>query len=258
MMTEIFKGLLKIFSSKAFILAVILIEVAALIFLFTSNGIFSVSSDKTETAAGKKPDLDSAIHAVTNEISEVIGEAVNKVNQSPTPAPESHTQPSIATDSEAHTQSSGNTTGAGFPSRFIIPKLGINTSVEHVGLDNTGGMDVPKSFSTVGWYKLGYKVGDNGSAVVSGHYDNYFGGPAVFWNISKLAPGDVISVIDKAGVNHSFKVTDKKVYAFDKFPLKEVFGTAGASGLNLITCSGEWNKTTKNYSTRTVVYAIKN
>jgi sortase A len=126
-----------------------------------------------------------------------------------------------------------------------------------VGLDSAGRMDVPKSFWTVGWYKLGYKIGDSGSAVIAGHYDTYSGGPAVFWGISRLTPGDTITIIDTGGTNHIFTVRDKKVYPFDGFPVQEVFGTGGAPGLNLITCAGEWDSVAKNYSTRTVIYASK-
>jgi sortase A len=142
-----------------------------------------------------------------------------------------------------------------FPKTFLIPKLGINVPVEHVGMDSKGAMDVPKNADNVAWYKLGYKVGDKGSAVIAGHFDKEDGSPAVFYNLSTLANGDEIIVRDEAGKEFKYKVTRKQTFNFDEVPLNEVFASADKARLNLITCDGVFDKNAKNYSKRTVIYS---
>jgi sortase A len=141
------------------------------------------------------------------------------------------------------------------PKTFIVPKLGINAPVEHVGMDSKGAMDVPKNADNVAWYKLGYKVGDKGSAVIAGHFDKVDGSPAVFYNLTSLTKGDEILVRDEAGKEFKYKVTSKQTFNFDEVPLNEVFASSDKARLNLITCDGVFDKNAKNYSKRTVIYS---
>lgn len=141
------------------------------------------------------------------------------------------------------------------PTKFSIPKIEINTAIEAVGMDARGRMDVPQNVNNVAWYKLGYKPGDEGSAVISGHYDQSTGAPAVFYNLSKLNTGDEINVEDEAGNKRTFIVFDKKQFPYESLPLRDIFATAGSPTLNLITCAGNWDTNNKNYSMRTVIYS---
>lgn len=140
------------------------------------------------------------------------------------------------------------------PETLTIPKIGVHTSVESVGLDNQGRMDVPTNVDSVAWYNLGFKPGEKGSAVVAGHLDSE-AGPAVFWNLTSLQAGDEIGVEDKKGQVYYFKVTRVTTYEFDKVPLEEVFASQDKSRLNLITCGGRFNGVTRNYSHRIVAYS---
>lgn len=145
----------------------------------------------------------------------------------------------------------------GIPRKILIPKIGVNAAVESVGLDAQGRMDVPKLDENTAWYNLGYKAGENGSAVIAGHFDNKFGGPAVFYNLSDLEAGDEIIVIDNLGNEYTFVVSGKKLYGFDQLPLEQIFASSGKARLNLITCDGAFDRATKNYSQRLVVYSEK-
>ncbi|EKD84814.1 MAG: peptidase C60 sortase A and B [uncultured bacterium] len=141
------------------------------------------------------------------------------------------------------------------PRLISIPKINITADVESVGEDEKGRMAVPGEVMNVGWYKLGYKPGEKGSAVFAGHLDKVTGEPAVFYDISKLSAGDEIIVTDKNGKKLTFEVIKSQVYPFDEVPLKEVFLSTDKIRLNLITCTGSWNKDDKNYSNRLVVYS---
>jgi len=143
----------------------------------------------------------------------------------------------------------------GVPKSIKIPKIGVNTIVESVGMDSAGRMDIPKKADNTAWFDLGYRPGQIGNAVIDGHYDKVDGSPAAFWNIGKLEKGDRIVVTDDSGKELTFAVTKIVKYPYDNFPIKEVFGESSNAMLNLITCHGQWNKDTKNYSERMVVYS---
>ena len=144
---------------------------------------------------------------------------------------------------------------AGLPVRLKIPKIKVNAVVETAGLTPDGAMGVPKGPANVAWFKLGPRPGNTGSAVIAGHYG--FKKGSVFDNLNKLQKGDKIYVEDDKGATSTFVVRDIKMFASNA-GASEVFNSGDdKSHLNLITCEGIWNKATKNYSRRRVVFADK-
>ena len=141
------------------------------------------------------------------------------------------------------------------PARMEIPAIGVDAKVESVELDPiNNAMANPSDTRNVAWYSLGFKPGENGSSVISGHYDKRDASPAVFYKLNSLKQGDLIFVYDQIH-RLRYEVITVVQYPVDSFPLEKVFNTKGHVGLNLITCSGAWNTTSQNYSKRTVVYA---
>src|SRR5581483_12473810 len=136
----------------------------------------------------------------------------------------------------------------GIPKKLVIEKLSIDADIESVGLDSEKRMDVPKKSENVGWYMLGFKPGEKGSAVIDGHFDKATGAPAVFYNLSQLAPHDLVKIVDAQNRTYTFQVTRSEMYDFDKLPLKEIFDSRDRGRLNLITCDGVFDQTSKNYS----------
>jgi sortase (surface protein transpeptidase) len=143
----------------------------------------------------------------------------------------------------------------GIPQTIRIPKINLVANIEQVGLDAQGRMDVPKDSDNTGWYKLGYKPGEKGNAVLDGHLDKETGEPAVFWDITKLEPGDKIFVTDSQGKEYIFTYIKMNKYPYNDFPIREVFGESSKPMLNLITCQGDWDSVNRNYSHRIVITA---
>ena len=83
-------------------------------------------------------------------------------------------------------------TDSKLPVRLIIPSIGINASIESVGITPTGAMGTPKGPDTVAWYGLGPRPGEMGSAVIDGHSGWKDNVPAVFDNLYLLRAGDKI------------------------------------------------------------------
>jgi LPXTG-site transpeptidase (sortase) family protein len=153
--------------------------------------------------------------------------------------------------------SSQEQTIVGLPARLKIPVIGVDAPVNPVGLTSDGAMGVPKGPADVAWYNLGPRPGDSGSAVIAGHFGWKNNIPAVFDNLHKLRKGDKMSVEDEKGVVITFVVREVRTYDKDS-DASDVFGSGdGKVNLNLITCTGAWNKKEKTFSKRLVVFADK-
>lgn len=142
----------------------------------------------------------------------------------------------------------------GLPVQIKIPKISVDAVIEHVGLNATGSMDVPKLTANTAWYKFGPKPGAIGSAVISGHLNWWNGEIGVFENLRKLIPGDVLTVRDEKGLIISFMVREIKNYDAEADATTVFYSNDGKSHLNLVTCDGTWDKSTKQYSSRLVVF----
>ncbi len=146
------------------------------------------------------------------------------------------------------------TTPLAEPANLKIPKLKIEADIEAVTVDKEGNMDVPKQPNDAAWYSAGYVPGQPGNAVIAGHLD-WYTGPAIFYDLASLRTGDEIIVENKNGKIMHFKVTAVETYPYDDFPLIKVFGSSSAKNLNLVTCAGKYDKKSKIYSKRVVVYS---
>jgi LPXTG-site transpeptidase (sortase) family protein len=143
----------------------------------------------------------------------------------------------------------------GLPIRLTIPKINVDAPVEIVGLAPDGSMGVPKGPIDVGWFDLGPRPGDIGSAVIAGHEGWKDGISAVFDNLHNLVKGDKIYVEDETGTTTIFVVRELRIYGQND-NASDVFASSdGKAHLNLITCEGVWNTTEKSYTSRLVIFA---
>ncbi len=144
----------------------------------------------------------------------------------------------------------------GNAARLLIPAIGVDAPIESVGQDALGRMGVPSinQWNDVGWYQNGTVPGSQGSAVIDGHLDTNTGAPAVFWKLSALHIGDVVSIRDKAGHKAQFRVFKLQSYALDQAPLEQIFTKNDGTYLNLITCSGTWDYSQNQFKQRLVVF----
>lgn len=143
------------------------------------------------------------------------------------------------------------------PVRLKIPSISADIHIEYVGLTSDGAMDVPKDQTNGGWFFLGPRPGENGSAVIAGHYGWKNSKSSAFDNLYKLQEGDTLYVEDNKGESISFIVREIRSYN-PEADASDVFNSDdGKSHLNLITCDGLWNKVFKSYSKRLVVFTDK-
>lgn len=175
------------------------------------------------------------------------------LSQSPSGAPAASALPAGVVSSSSQ-GSPKAVTASKADRRLSIPSLGVDAAIQTVGLTREGNMAVPSNNTDVNWLKQGPWPGNPGNAVLDGHLNGGPNVPAVFQNLQKLKPGDYVYVIDK-GKQLRFKVTGSQAYYDSQAPLDKIFGGTSGSHLNLITCSGNWDKTKKDYNKRLVVFS---
>lgn len=141
------------------------------------------------------------------------------------------------------------------PIRVAIPTIDVEAEIENVGLLPNGQMEEPDTMDGVAWYELGTKPGDQGSAVLAGHVDSKTG-PAIFYDLIKLEKGDEIIVTGEEGEPLTFIVQDKVAYPREEAPVQKIFGYSFRRQLNLITCTGEFNRDAGTHDERLVIYTV--
>ena len=141
--------------------------------------------------------------------------------------------------------------------RLKIPKIKIDTNLEQTGLTLQGSVGVPKSILNAAWFNASPVPGKTGNSVVVGHFGYINGVAAIFNSLTKLKPGDKVYVATENGSSTTFVV--KKIQSYSQSAkVPEVFiSNDGKAHLNLITCNGVWNKVTKSYSKRLIVFTDK-
>src|SRR5215470_18147812 len=140
------------------------------------------------------------------------------------------------------------------PVRLWIPAIAVSTPLVRLGRLPDGSLEVPKDWDTAGWYDKGPRPGQPGPAVILGHVDSTTG-PAVFYQLRALRPGDTVRVGLADGRILVFRVQRVQRYPKDEFPTEAVYFPTLNRELRLITCGGEFDYAAGSYRDNIVVYA---
>lgn len=145
--------------------------------------------------------------------------------------------------------------GAIIPTKLLIPDLEIDAQVEQIGINAKGAISSPSTYKTIGWYKHGPQPGEEGLAILDGHFNNGIGLKGVFYNLSKIEIGDEVFLSDKNQKTLRFVVTSTST-----LPSTARLDDINAQRKNpyeivLITCEGEWILSKRTYADRMLVFA---
>jgi sortase A len=140
------------------------------------------------------------------------------------------------------------------PQQLTIPRIGVRAPIETKGIDSHNQMEAPDKPFDVAWYPFTAKPGSGGNAVFSGHKDFAGVGPAVFWKLGQLAPGDTIRVTGAGQQQVEYQVTQTWDYTLANIPMASVLAQGGGDEITLITCAGSYTKAA-GYDHRLVVRA---
>jgi Sortase domain len=140
------------------------------------------------------------------------------------------------------------------PVRLEIPAIGVVSSLVRLGINPDGTMQVPGDFQVAGWFTGGPQPGQLGPAVIAGHVDSRTG-PAVFYRLRDLRPGDQVRVVRADRRVIGFEVESLTSYPKQDLPDEAVYGATTAPSLRLITCAGTFDRASRSYRDNLVVSA---
>jgi sortase (surface protein transpeptidase) len=167
----------------------------------------------------------------------------------PTPEPAA----ALANTDEADEEENVSEVGPIMPSTLRVPRLDIDTNIQHVGYTEDGRMDEPDEWDEVAWFQYGFFPGAPGNAVIAGHLDSDTG-PAIFAGLYLMELGDEVHVTGEDGEELTFRVIDIERVAAEDAPLDRIFGPSDTPQLNLITCEGHFDPEEEDYDHRLIVY----
>lgn len=140
------------------------------------------------------------------------------------------------------------------PTAVRIPGIEVDAPVDALGVDAQNALQVPTDPARVGWWSGGAKPGEDDPSVLVGHLDSSTG-PAVFFQLERLVPGDVIEVDRADGSTAQFMIERLESHPKTQFPTTAVYGSTEGSTLRLITCFGAFDDVARSYENNLVVYA---
>jgi hypothetical protein len=144
------------------------------------------------------------------------------------------------------------------PVRLQVPAIGVDTRLLRLGRAKDGTVEVPTGphqWDRAGWYEHGTRPGDPGSAVILGHVDSKRDGPAVFYRLRELRPGDPITVVRADGSTVRFAVERTEQYPKTRFPTDDVYYPTLTPRLRLVTCGGSFDRQAGHYRANVIVFA---
>lgn len=142
------------------------------------------------------------------------------------------------------------------PIEISIAKLGVQATIDAVGVYDDGSVEIPEDIARVGWYRFGAGPGQGGgSTVIVGHRDGRDEGPGAFYSISALEPGDLIELTLADGSARSYEVVSREAIDRELLPSDDVFDEDGPERLTLISCIGYFDRENGGYQQNVVVTA---
>jgi len=147
--------------------------------------------------------------------------------------------------------------GPSVPVHLDIPAIGVSTSLMALGLNADGTIAVPplRRDAPAGWYRHLPTPGEIGPAVILGHVDTAQDGPAVFYRLRELHPGDTVTVRRLDGSSAVFTLSQVAAYPKSAFPTEAVYGPLDHPGLRVISCGGTFDPIRREYRGNVVAYA---
>jgi hypothetical protein len=144
------------------------------------------------------------------------------------------------------------------PTKIDIDSINVHAPVSGTGLNQSYQVAIPP-FDKPGetaWYQNSAVPGGQGSAMITGHLDTS-AGPAVFKNLNRMKPGDLIKVTLSDNSQVTFQASAVSLYPKSNFPSQRVYGASDVPALNLVTCAGAYNQSAGGYLSNLVVFSRK-
>ncbi|WP_246178161.1 class F sortase [Actinomadura decatromicini] len=155
----------------------------------------------------------------------------------------------------AHPASSLTTLPPSVPLRLDVPRIAVRTPLMKLAKNPDQTVETPPlpRAREAGWYRLGAAPGSRGAAVIIGHVDTA-DGPAVFYRLGALRPGDRASVLRADGRTAEFRIDSVEHVGKNRFPTRRVYGDPGYAAIRLITCGGRFDRRSGHYTDNVIAF----
>ena len=146
------------------------------------------------------------------------------------------------------------------PFQLIIPRIGVEATVNAFGLDADSIPEVPRNGQEVAWYNWSSEPGTGSNAVLAGHVT--WSGAGVFYNLDQLSGGDQILLRSADGTELSYTVEENFLIDPNDPSSLAVMAPTNDDTITVITCGGAYSPTGGQfggyYSDRRIVRATLN
>ena len=156
--------------------------------------------------------------------------------------------------------------------RFVISKFGVDAPLTYRKVEPDGVMPNPDGPDDIAYYDfsawtgMGGAPGRGGNAVFAGHVDsgkkackNGTVNPpceAVLWDLNRLKLGDELEV-RLSGQTFRYRVTSNQAVSAADGPWNQIVASTAEESMTVITCGGDFNRETGEYTYRQVVTAVR-
>lgn len=178
-------------------------------------------------------------------------------SQPPRAAPAAPTAPAARqTEETPAPEQTGKHLPRAKPLRLHIPKIGVNAPFTALSLASNGQLEPPPADDTnlVGWHAAGASPGETGTSIIAGHVDTKTSA-AVFVRLVELEKGDTFYVTRADGRRATFRVDSVETFEKDRFPSERVYADTSRAEARLITCTGTYDRSVRDYTDNLVVFA---
>jgi LPXTG-site transpeptidase (sortase) family protein len=141
------------------------------------------------------------------------------------------------------------------PLSIQLPTIMAEGFIQQVGVDKDNQMVVPSNVNMAGWYTKGSLPGDAGISIIDGHVHGLYA-KGIFYNLGKLKTNETFTVTYGDKSVRKFKV--KKVQTVSTKEADTALFVRYKTipkQLNLITCTGRFDKDSKTFDSRVIVVA---
>ncbi|WP_150306721.1 class F sortase [Planctomonas psychrotolerans] len=143
------------------------------------------------------------------------------------------------------------------PVNISVADLELDMPVLGMGVDGDGAMDLPQNTGEAGWYRFGPAPGDPaGTTVIAAHVDSAIYGLGAFARLREVTIGVPVTVRTADGAEHRYTVSEVVRTPKSDVPLGDLFDREGAARLVLVTCGGEFDRSTGHYLDNVIVTAV--
>ncbi len=144
------------------------------------------------------------------------------------------------------------------PRVLTIDSLNVKARVRKLGVKANNELDAPKNIYDAGWYEGSSRPDEAGAMLIDGHVQGPTK-PGIFMNLNKLKAGDKLSVERGDGKTISYHVVKSQTFEATTMDMQVTLNSVdpAKNGLNIISCSGQYDTKSKNYTQRLVVFAVQ-